>query len=137
MDITYTYEKNFTKEQVQELFLSVNWLSGEYPVRLHKALIRSSTVLTAWDGGKLIGLVRALDDSELTAYIHYVLVNPAYHGRGIAGTMIEMIKEKYKDYMYIELMPEESKNAVFYQKHGFKVMSDGVPMQLCNFANKY
>lgn len=137
MNITYTYEKNFSKEQVQELFLSVNWLSGEYPARLHKALTNSSTVLTAWDDDKLIGLVRALDDSELTVYIHYVLVNPKYHGRGIAGTMIEMIKEKYKDYMYIEIMPEESKNASFYQKHEFKIMDDGVPMQICNFANKY
>ena len=37
---------------------------------------------------------------------------------------------------YIEIMPEESKNAAFYQRFGFKIMEDGVPMQLCNFANK-
>lgn len=55
----------------------------------------------AWDGDRLIGLVRLLDDSE-----------------------------------YIEIMPEESKNAVFYQRFGFKIMEDGVPMQLCSFANK-
>ncbi len=28
---TYTEEKKFTKEQVQELFLSINWVSGNYP----------------------------------------------------------------------------------------------------------
>ncbi len=33
-------------------------------------------------------------------------------------------------------MPEERKNAAFYEKHGFQVMQDGVAMQLCNFANK-
>ena len=44
--------------------------------------------------------------------------------------------EKYKNYLYIELMPEERKNAVFYEKHGFQIMQDGVAMQLCNFANK-
>lgn len=138
MNITYTYEKIFTQAQVQELFLSVNWLSGQYPSRLYKALMHSSTVLTAWDKDKqkLIGLIRILDDSELTAYMHYVLVNPKYHGQGIAGTMVEMIKQKYKHYMYIELMPEESKNATFYQKHGFSIMEDGVAMQLCNFADK-
>ncbi len=131
-NITFTEEKCFTQEQVQELFLSVNWMSGNYPTRLHKALKNSSTVLSAWDGERLVGLIRVLDDSEMMAYIHYVLVNPEYQGKGIAGTMVEMIKEKYKDYLYIEIMPEESKNATFYQKHGFSIMSDGVPMQICN-----
>ena len=46
-----------------------------------------------------------------------------------------MVKEKYKDYLYIGLMPEERKNAAFYQRFGFSVMEDGVAMQLCNFAN--
>ena len=55
----------------------------------------------AWDGDRLVGLVRLLDDSE-----------------------------------YIEIMPEESKNAAFYQRFGFKIMEDSVPMQLCSFADK-
>lgn len=98
--------------------------------------MNSSTVITAWDGDKLVGLVRALDDSEMVAYIHYVLVDPAYQGRGIAGTMIKMVKEKYQNYLYIEIMPEERKNAAFYEKHGFQIMQDGVAMQLCNYADK-
>lgn len=136
MSITYTEEKKFTQDEVQNLFLSVGWISGQYPARLYKALMHSSTVITAWDNERLVGLVRLLDDSELTAYMHYVLVDPAYHGQGIAGTMIEMVKEKYKNYLYIEIMPEESKNAAFYEKHGFTLMQDGVAMQLCNFSDK-
>ena len=137
MQIIYTEEKKFTMEQMKEFFFSAGWISGEYPRRLYKALMNSQTVITAWDGERLVGLARALDDSEMVAYMHYVLVDPAYHGKGIAGHMIELMKEKYKDYLYIELMPEERKNAAFYEKHGFKVMEDGVAMQLCNFANKY
>ena len=134
--IEYSEEKIFTVEQVQKLFLSVGWVSGEYPTRLYKALMNSSTVISAWDGDRLVGLIRVLDDSELVAYMHYVLVHPDYHGQGIAGHMVELVKEKYKNYLYIELMPEERKNAVFYEKHGFQIVQDGVAMQLCNFANK-
>ena len=130
MEIRLTEEKVFTREQVQQLFLSVNWMSGQYPDKLYQALMHSSTVLTAWDGDKLIGLVRVLDDTAMLAVLHYVLVDPAYHGRGIAGKMIEMVKEKYKEFLYIEGMPEESKNAPFYQKHGFHIMEDGVAMQI-------
>ncbi len=134
--IVYTEKKRFTEEQVQKLFLSVGWVSGEYPERLYKALMHSSTVITAWDAERLVGLVRLLDDTEMTAYMHYVLVDPQYHGKGIAGHMIEMVKEKYKDYLYIEIMPEESKNATFYQRFGFEKMPDGVAMQICNQGEK-
>ena len=37
--LKYTEEKIFTQNQVQELFLSVNWVSGNYPERLYKALM--------------------------------------------------------------------------------------------------
>lgn len=136
MNIEYTEEKKFSMEAVRELFLSVGWVSGKYPTRLYKALLNSSTVITAWDGERLVGLVRLLDDSELVAYMHYVLVHPLYQGKGIAGKMIERVKEKYKDYLYIEIMPEERKNVRFYEKHGFNVMKEGTAMQICNFGNK-
>ena len=42
--------------------------------------------------------------------------------------MIKMVKEKYKNFLYIEIMPEERKNASFYEKHVFQVMPDGVAM---------
>ena len=136
MNITYTEEKKFTQDQVQELFLSVGWISGQYPQRVYRALMHSETVITAWDGERLVGLTRLIDDSELVAYMHYVVVPPDYHGHGIAGEMMRRVKEKYKDYLYIELMPEESKNAAFYQRHGFEIMPDGVAMQLCNYSDR-
>ena len=133
--LKYTEEKFFTKEQVQELFLSVNWVSGNYPERLYKALMNSSTVLTAWDDEKLVGLVRVLDDTEMLAQIHYVLVHPDYQGRGIAGKMLEHIKEKYKDFLYLEAMPADKNNVPFYQKHGFTVMENGAAIQICNYSD--
>ena len=136
MEIVYTEEKKFTQSEVQKLFISVGWISGQYPSRLYKALLHSSTVITAWDGSRLVGLVRLLNDGELAAYMHYVLVDPDYQGCGIAGKMVQMAKEKYKDYLYIEVMPEESRNASFYKRFGFQIMPDGVAMQLCNDSDR-
>lgn len=45
--IEYTEEKKFSVKQVQELFLSVGWVSAQYPTRLHKALMNSSSVISA------------------------------------------------------------------------------------------
>lgn len=80
MSIEYTEEKRFTVEQVEALFKSVGWESAQWPERLFKALQHSDTVISAWDGGHLVGLVRVLDDTEMVAYMHWVLVDPAYHG---------------------------------------------------------
>ena len=105
--------------------------SGEYPQKLYKALMNSQTVLTVWDDARLVGLIRVLDDSEMLAQIHYVLVHPEYQGQGIAGRMVEYIKEKYKNFMYLELMPEDKNNVPFYEKHGFHVMENGSAMLIC------
>ena len=133
--LIYTEEKKFTKEQVQQLFLAVNWVSGKYPERLYKALMNSSTVLTVWDDEKLVGLTRVLDDTEMLAQIHYVLVHPDYQGKGIAGSMTERIKEKYRNFLYIEGMPEDKANVPFYVKHGFSVMENGAAIQICNYRD--
>lgn len=133
--IKYTKEKKFTQEEVQKLFLSVGWTSGNYPKRLYKALMNSSTVLTAWDDEEMVGLIRVLDDTEMLAQIHYVLVHPDHQGKGIAGAMLEHVKEKYKDFMYIEVMPEDKKNVPFYEKHGFTIMKNGAAIQICNYEN--
>lgn len=96
--------------------------------------MNSSTVLTVWDNEKLVGLTRVLDDTEMLAQIHYVLVHPDYQGNGIAGKMVEYIKKKYKNYLYIEAMPEEKSNVPFYTKHGFSVMENGAAIQICNYG---
>ena len=132
MTIKYTEERYFTSQHVAELFLSFRWVVCKYPDRLYKALMNSSRVITAWDGDRLIGLIRLMDDSELVCFINYVLVHPEYHGRGIAGQLLEMVKDAYKSYLYINVMIGESKNATFYEKHGFKVKENSLPMQYRN-----
>lgn len=134
--IEYKEGKTFSVSDVEHLFLSVGWVSGKYPTRLYKALMHSSTVITAWDGKKLVGLIRVIDDSELALYMHYVLVDPEYQGMGIATEMLNRVKEKYKNYLYIEVMPEDKNNVPFYKKHGFSLMENGAAMQICNFSNQ-
>ena len=62
----YLETRDFTKVQLQELFKSVGWLSANYPERLFKAMNNCETVFTAWDNDKLVGLINAIDDGELT-----------------------------------------------------------------------
>ena len=108
----------------------VGWESAQYPDRVYRALIGSSTVISAWDGNQLAGLARVIDDGEMLAYMHWVLVNPKYQGMHVGSGLVERVKERYADYMFLEVMPEESKNVPFYQRHGFTLMENGRAMQI-------
>ncbi|MCL2299275.1 MAG: GNAT family N-acetyltransferase, partial [Firmicutes bacterium] len=79
--ITYLDTHDFTPQALQELFLSVEWSSGHYPDRLALAMKNFETVYSAWDGGRLVGLICAMDDGVMTAYVHYLLVRPEYQGQ--------------------------------------------------------
>ena len=120
MSIIYADTKKYTIKDIQELFQSVGWLSANYPERLKKALDNSETVFSAWDGESLVGLVNALDDSELTAYIHYLCVNPKYQGKGIGKNLLQRIKDKYRDYLYIILIAENEALVKCYSQNGFE-----------------
>ncbi len=74
----------------------------------------SSTVLSAWDGNRLIGLANALDDSVMTAYMHYVLVDPEYHGYGIGKELMHRMKQIYNDYITLVLISYTSETG-FYE----------------------
>lgn len=127
MKIEYKVIREFKAKDLQDLFLSVEWSSGHYPEKLVIAMANSSIVFTAWDGNRLVGLINALDDGVMTAYIHYLLINPEYQHIGIGKELVNFIKDKYKDYLRIVLIAYE-KEAGFYEHCGFEAGEDKIPM---------
>ena len=130
MDIKFKETKEFTKEQLDQLFLSVNWKSGKYPDRLVKAMKNSSHVISAWDGDKLVGLIRSLDDGETVAFIHYLLVHPSYQNYHIGKELMERLMDKYKDILYVKIMPSDPKTIPFYERFGFKQYDNYSAMEI-------
>ena len=109
MGIHVYRERSSPKEQTQQLFQSVGWVSGKYPERLHKGSDGIVHRVQRMGRRPPVGLVRVLDDTEMVAYMHYtcwsirnikVMASP--------GHLVGMVK-RYRDYLYIEVMPEESR----------------------------
>jgi GNAT superfamily N-acetyltransferase len=119
MEIVYREQKNFSPQQLGELFRSVGWESARFPNRLAAGMRASSTVISAWDGETLVGLVRALDDGATVAFLHYLLVRPQYQKFHIGGELMRRVMEKYKDFLYVKIMPSDPAVIPFYEKFGF------------------
>ncbi len=118
--IEYRQTKEFTSAQLQRLFLSVKWESGRYPEKLVRAMHNSTRVISAWDGDKLVGLVRALDDGETVAFLHYLLVDPEYQGYRIGDNLMKQIMSSYEDLLYVKIIPSDIKTTPFYERYGFR-----------------
>lgn len=126
-EIIYRDIQHFNPRDLHDLFLSVEWSSGHYPEKLAVAMQNSSTVYTAWEGDKLIGLINALDDGIMTAYIHYLLIHPDYQHLGIGKELVMRIREKYKDYLRIVLIAYDQEIG-FYEHCGFTKGEEKTPM---------
>ncbi len=126
-NIVYKNTHNFSKKELEDLFLSVEWSSGHFPEKLVVAMKNFETVFSAWDGDKLVGMVCAMDDGIMNAYVHYLLVRPGYQLKGIGKALLQKIKDHYKDYMRIVVVAydEEMK---FYEYCGFEKADDASPM---------
>ena len=127
MGIEYKDIHNFEQEELERLFLSVEWSSGHFPDKLVVAMKNFNTVYSAWDGNKLVGMVCVMDDGIMNAYVHYLLVDPEYHGKTIGRTLVNMVKEKYKEYMRIVVVAYNDE-LHFYEACGFEKSRDVSPM---------
>ena len=129
MNFQYATNESLTPEELKELFLSIRWFSGHYSQKLTQAMENYSMVFTARHRGKLIALASTLDDGVLTAYLHNLLVHPDYQGLGIGRTLVKKVKEYYKDYPYLLVIPEEKRNIAFFEDLGFEPIENAIPMQ--------
>ena len=127
MNIEYKDTKEFSKEELENLFLSVEWSSGHFPDRLVIAMRNFKTVYSAWDGEKLIGMICAMDGGVMNAYIHYLLVNPDYHGKTVGRTLVSMMREHYKDYLRVAVIAYDDE-LHFYEQCGFVKSEAASPM---------
>ena len=134
MTITYKDTKDFKAQELQDLFLSVHWASGYHPEKLVIAMKNSGAVYSAWDGEKLVGLANVLDDGIMTAYVHYVLVDPDYQCSGIGKELMNRINKQYETYLRILLVASDN-NIGFYENCDYKTNKKGIPMQITSLLN--
>ena len=130
--ITYRQTKTLAPDDLEKLFLSVNWESGRYKDKLSQALANYGYVLTAWDQDRLVGLIGAMDDGIMTAYVHYLCVDPAYQKHGIGQTLIRQLKDHYQDYLKICLCAVNT-YVPFYEHQGFVIDQTETAMAISRY----
>lgn len=112
-------------EAVLALYQAVGWVMHmRDPVKLKRALAQSLKVLGAFDGDRLVGLIRAVGDGETILFIQDLLVLPNYQRQGIGRQLVKALVDHYPEVRQRVLLTDDQPDTrAFYEKIGF-VSSD-------------
>lgn len=116
-NITYKTE-NITGDLL-ELFHSVGWHKNTNKETIEKAIANSSHIVAAYDGDKIVGLIRSMDDDCWNANIDCCVVHKNYQNLGIGTTMLRKLLKSIEHIENISVSPNESDTDNFYKKCNF------------------
>ncbi|MEX0711588.1 MAG: GNAT family N-acetyltransferase [Pirellulales bacterium] len=117
--IQYRETQDVPKEAVVDLYRANNWSSASKPEQLHQALLHSHSLVTAWDGGRLVGLANAISDGFLVVYYPHLVVHPDYRRQGIGRELMARLMRRYEGFHQHAVLADT--NAVpFYEQCGFE-----------------
>ena len=127
MNIVIQAYDNFNMEQILQLYNSVGWTNyTNNPSMLEAAIKHSFKTLAAFDGDRLVGLIRAVGDGYSVMYIQDIIVSPAYQRKGIGKMLIRELDTLYPHVYQKVLLTDNQPHAIhFYQRCGF-ALSDNV-----------
>jgi GNAT superfamily N-acetyltransferase len=126
-EIQLSETRDLPLESVLALYCANDWSSAEKPDLLLKALANSHSLVTAWDGQRLVGLGNAISDGYLAVYYPHLLVLPAYQGRGIGTRLMRWLMARY-DGFHQHVLLADGRAIEFYRKCGFVRAGETEPM---------
>src|SRR4029077_1633619 len=116
--IRYSENRDLPLDSVLILYRANEWSAADKPELLHKALLASHSLVTAWDGSRLVGLGNAISDGYLVVYYPHLLVLPDYQGRGIGTELMRRLVARYEGF-HQHILFADLRSLDFSRKCGF------------------
>lgn len=116
----------FDFREILPLYAAVGWTNyTDRPEMLRQAFRHSLLVLGAYEGDKLVGLLRAVGDGFSVVLIQNLLVLPDHQRQGIGTRLVRALMERYPEVYQMQLFTDDTpKTTAFYQSLGFTMDSD-------------
>lgn len=125
--MNYIEDRNLPMDQVVALYRANDWSSANKPELLMNALRHSHSLVSAWDGEKLVGLGNAISDGFLVVYYPHLIVLPEFQGKGVGTEILKRLRAKY-DGFHQHMLVADGRAIDFYKKCGFERAGKTEPM---------
>ena len=93
--ISVSERRDIAIEQILPLYEANGWSAAQKPEALHQALMNSHSLVSAWEGDRLVGIGNAISDGFLVVYYPHLLVHPDYQGQGIGQRLMARLQQRY------------------------------------------
>ena len=123
--ITIKKQEIVKLEDVLHLYQAVGWTNyTNQPQMLEQALPHSLVVYLAFDGEKIVGLIRLVGDGFSSVFVQDLIVLPNYQCQGIGSALMKQALGDFKEAYQVQLATEQiEKNLGFYRSMGFETLS--------------
>ena len=123
--ITIRKQEIVKLEDVLHLYQVVGWTNyTNQPQMLEQALSHSLAIYLAFDGEKIVGLIRLIGDGFSSVLVQDLIVLPIYQRQGIGSALMKEALEDYKDVYQVQLVTEQTERTLrFYRSMGFEILS--------------
>lgn len=114
-------QRQLNQVDVLALYQAVGWnMYTRDPKKLERAIAQSLSVLGAYDGDQLVGLIRAVGDGETILFIQDLLVLPSYQRQGIGRQLVDALVDQFPQVRQrVLLTDDQPQTRAFYENIGF------------------
>ena len=114
-------QRQLNQADVLALYQAVGWsMYTRDPKKLERAIAQSLSVLGAYDGDQLVGLIRAVGDGETILFIQDLLVLPSYQRQGIGRQLVDALVDQFPQVRQLVLLTDDQpQTRAFYENIGF------------------
>jgi len=126
----------YNEAEILNLYKSVGWLNYvNNPGMLRNAYANSLKILGAYEGEKLLGIIRVVGDGHSIVFVQDIIVLPEYQRQGVGTALLKSVLEIYQNvYQKVLLTDNTEKTTQFYKSVGFKM---DVDVGCCAFIKVY
>ena len=116
----------YNESEILRLYASVGWTAyTDHPDVLRKGFENSMLTLAAYEGEKLVGIIRTVGDGHTIVFVQDILVLPEYQRKGVGTALLQAILDRYSHVRQIELATDNAEETIaFYRSMGFREMSE-------------
>ena len=131
-DLKLVIATSVPTEGVVALYKDAGWWEEGWSAEVIPAMVRNSFRFAAlFDGERLVGMGRAISDGVSDAYIQDIVVHSSLRGRGWGGKIVSLLVGELHaagvDWIGLIGAPGTQR---FYERLGFSVMPDHIPMKI-------
>ena len=118
--------KAYNEAEILRLYTAVGWTAyTDDMASLRLGFEHSLSILAAYEGDELIGIIRAVGDGFTIVFVQDILVFPERQRQGVGTALLRAVMNRYSNVRQLCLNTDNTpKTVAFYRSLGFTELSE-------------